>query len=323
MPADKEWALLANYADRTLIRNVVAMKLSEICGFSWTPRMRSVEVYLNGEYQGVYTLCEHKKISPDRVDIDIVGEGDNSGEGVTGGYYLEMEENQDETTCWWTGMGVPMMFSDPEEPTPAQYAYMTGLIDEFEKVLQSSSFADPVKGYAAYIDVPSFINYYIVQELTKNVDGNLRKSSFLTKERGKKMEMYHLWDFDLTLGNCGYFDGSVGNGPENFWIKDYKSDCTRGMGWYGYLFKDPAFVTAVKARLNELMPQLEAIPEFIDDQVFMLEKAQARNFERWDINASVDWVKMPSRGSYEAEVEYLKDFYVSRLDWLVKALMQL
>ena len=323
MPADKEWALLANYADRTLIRNVVAMKLSEICGFSWTPRMRSVEVYLNGEYQGVYTLCEHKKISPDRVDIDIVGEGDISGEGVTGGYYLEMEENQDETTCWWTGMGVPMMFSDPEEPTPAQYAYMTGLIDEFEKVLQSSSFADPVKGYAAYIDVPSFINYYIVQELTKNVDGNLRKSSFLTKERGKKMEMYHLWDFDLTLGNCGYFDGSVGNGPENFWVKDYKSDCTRGMGWYGYLFKDPAFVTAVKARLNELMPQLEAIPEFIDDQVFMLEKAQARNFERWDINASVDWVKMPSLGSYEAEVEYLKDFYVSRLDWLVKALMQL
>ena len=84
MPADKEWALLANYADRTLIRNIVAMRLSEICGFSWTPRMRSVEVYLNGKYQGVYTLCEHKKVSPDRVDIDLVDENDNSGDAVTG-----------------------------------------------------------------------------------------------------------------------------------------------------------------------------------------------------------------------------------------------
>ena len=86
MPADKEWALLANYADRTLIRNIVAMKLSEICGFSWTPRMRSVEVYLNNEYQGVYTLCEHKKVSKDRVDIDVGEENDNSGDAVTGGF---------------------------------------------------------------------------------------------------------------------------------------------------------------------------------------------------------------------------------------------
>lgn len=323
MPEDKEWALLANYADRTLVRNITAMKLSEICGFSWTPRMRSVEVYLNGEYQGVYTLCEHKKVSDDRVDIDIVSESDNSGDAVTGGYYLEMEENQDETTCWWTAMGVPMMFSDPEEPTEAQYEYMTGLIDEFETVLRSDAFADPSTGYAAYIDVPSFINYYIVQELTKNVDGNLRKSSFITKERGKKMEMYHLWDFDLTLGNCGYFDWKVGNGPDNFWIKDYKSDSTYGGGWFWYLFKDPAFVDAVQDRWNELMPQLRMIPDFIDQQVFSLAKAQKRNFEKWSINESVDWVMFPSLGSYEKEVEYLKEFYNDRLEWLEREINKL
>ena len=136
MPADKEWALLANYADRTLIRNIVAMKLSEICGFSWTPRMRSVEVFLNGKYQGVYTLCEHKKVSSDRVDIDLVGENDNEGDAVTGGYYLEIEEQQDETTCWWTSMGVPMMFSDPEEPTAQQLAYVKGLFDSLVKRLK-------------------------------------------------------------------------------------------------------------------------------------------------------------------------------------------
>ena len=323
MPADKEWALLANYADRTLMRNIVAMKLSEICGFSWTPRMHSVELYLNDEYQGVYTLCEHKKVSKDRVNIDVVGENDNGGDALTGAYYLEMEENQDETTCWWTTMGVPMMFSDPEEPTSEQYAYMTGYIDAFEKALQSDDSDDPELGYAAYIDVASFIDYYIVQELTKNVDGNLRKSSFITKEQGKKMEMYHLWDFDLTLGNCGYFNSSVGNGPENFWIKDYRSNSTYGGGWFWHLFKDPAFVKAVQTRWNELMPQLETIPQYIDELAFTLDKAQKRNFDRWDIRNSVDWVKMPSRGSYEAEVRYLKEFYSKRLEWLDTAINEL
>ena len=307
MPADKEWALLANYADRTLVRNIVAMKLSEICGFSWTPRMHSVEVYLNGKYQGVYTLCEHKKVSSDRVDIDVVGEDVTGGDAITGGYYLEIEEQQDETTCWWTSMGVPMMFSNPEEPNSEQLAYVKSLFESFEQALWAKDYSQ-TSGYPKYIDVDSFVDYYIVQELTKNIDGNLRKSSFITKERGKKMEMYHLWDFDLTLGNCGYFWGNVGNGPENFWIKLDK--------WYPHLFADPAFVDKVQKRWNELKPEFEKIPEFIDEQTFYLAKAQERNFKVWSIWESVDWVYFPSLGSYEKEVDYLKEFYTKRLEWL-------
>lgn len=307
MPADKEWALLANYADRTLVRNIVAMKLSEICGFSWTPRMHSVEVYLNGKYQGVYTLCEHKKVSSDRVDIDVVGEDVTGGDAITGGYYLEIEEQQDETTCWWTSMGVPMMFSDPEEPNSEQLAYVKSLFESFEQALWAKDYSQ-ASGYPKYIDVDSFVDYYIVQELTKNIDGNLRKSSFITKERGKKMEMYHLWDFDLTLGNCGYFWGNVGNGPENFWIKLDK--------WYPHLFADPAFVDKVQKRWNELKPEFDKIPEFIDEQTFYLVKAQERNFKVWSIWESVDWVYFPSLGSYEKEVDYLKEFYTKRLEWL-------
>lgn len=323
MPADKEWALLANYADRTLVRNIVAMKLSEICGFSWTPRMRSVEVYLNDEYQGVYTLCEHKKVSSDRVNIDIVGESDNDGEAITGGYYFEIEQQQDETTVWMTGMDVPMMFSDPEVPTDAQLAYAKKYFEDFEASLHSKDLADPAKGYAAYIDVPSFIDYYIVQELTKNIDGNLRKSSFITKERGRKLEMYHLWDFDLTLGNCGYFDWSVGNGPENFWIKDFTPGSWKGENWFNLMMKDPAFVDQLQQRWNQLKPEFDKIPEFIDEQVFSLAKAQERNFQKWSILESVDWVYFPSLGSYEKEVAYLKEFYTDRLAWLDRELNKL
>lgn len=323
MPADKEWALLANYSDRTLMRNIVAMKLSEMCGFSWTPRIRSVHVYLNDEYQGVYTICEHKKVSASRVNIEVIDETDNTGEALTGGYYLEIESDQDADVCWWTSMGVPLMFGEPETPTNAQINYVKNLINDFETALCSETFADSETGYAAYIDLKSFIDFYIVQELTKNVDGNVRKSAFLTKERGKKLEMYHLWDFDLTMGNCGYFDSRVGNGPEGFWVKDYNSSSVYGDGWYWRLFQDPAFVAQVKQRWNELKPQFETIPTFIETQAQILDAAQKKNFEVWSIHESVDWVKFPSRGSYKAEVDYLKTFYTKRLDWLDKELSKL
>ena len=308
MGADKEWALLANYSDRTLMRNILAMKLSEMCGFSWTPHMYSVHVYLNNKYQGVYTLCEHKKVHKDRVDIDL----------DAGDVYLEIEQQQDETTCWWTGMGVPMMFSDPEEPSAELLAEIKKWFSDFEASLYSKDIADPVKGYAAYIDVDSFIDYYIVQELAKNTDGNLRKSSFITKKKGGKLEMYHLWDFDLTFGNTGWLSD-----PEGFYIKDYNPSCVPGDNWFNRMLKDPAFATRLKNRWNELYPQIKAMTDFIDDQAKILDKAQRLNFEVWDINEVVDWVGVPSEGSYEAEVAFLKDFYERRVEWLNNAINKL
>lgn len=312
MPADKEWALLANYADKTLLRNVVAMHISEICGFSWTPAMVSVEVYMNGAYQGVYTLCEHKKVSSSRVDIEVVTETDTD---ITGGYYLEIEQNMDETTCFWTTMGVPMMFQEPEIPTPAQLAYVKGLFSDFETSLQNP---DSGKDYRDYIDEKSFIDNYIIQELTKNIDGNLRKSTFLTKERGGKLEMYHVWDFDLTLGNCNYFTSDVpgmDNSYRGFFIRDYSLH-GKNTGWYHYLFKDKDFENKVSARWKELLPQLRLIPEFIREQAFILEDAQKRNFERWKILNEYVWPNEKVLGNYKAEVDYLVEFYSSRLEWL-------
>lgn len=297
MPADKEWCLLANYSDRTLLRNITAMHLSEICGFPWTPRMRSVEVYLNNEYQGVYNLCEHKKVSKDRVNIDL----------DAGDVYLEIEEQQDETTCWWTTMGVPMMFSDPEEPSSEQLSKIKKMFNDFENALRNKDYSQQT-GYPKYIDVDSFIDYYIVQELTKNIDGNLRKSSFITIENGGKMVMYHLWDFDLTLGNAGYFAAETGNGYENFWIMNHR--------WYPYLFRDPAFVDRLQERWAELYPELAKVPQFISEQALYIDKAKDRNFQVWSIHESVDWVMFPSLGSYERELEYLKEFYTRRLGWL-------
>lgn len=213
-------------------------------------------------------------------------------------------------------MGVPMMFSDPEEPDADQLNYIKDYFADFEASLYAPDFADPETGYASYIDVDSFIDYFIVQELAKNTDGNLRKSSFITKEVGKKMEMYHLWDFDLTFGNSGW----VMHNPVGWWIKDYKPDCTLGDNWFNRMFQDPAFVAKVKARWEELLPQLREIPDFIDQQALYLDKAKDRNFNVWDINESVDWVECPSLGSYQKEVDFLKEFYTKRVSWMTNAL---
>ena len=320
---DKEWVLLANYADKTLLRNVVAMKLSEIVGMEWTPSMLPVEVYLNDEYMGCYTFSEHKKVSKHRVDLDIVGESDNSGDAVTGDYYMEIEQNMDETTCFRTSIcGIPMMFSDPEVPTAAQYDYIVGYFYDAENALMGNNFTDPDHGWQKYIDIESFAKAYIVNELTKNIDGNMRKSSFITKEKGKKLEMYHLWDYDLTLGNCNYLDDEFGatDGPEGWFIKDFSCNYwTHGWNhtnWYTRLTDDPAFCAKVKEIWDKHHQELSSIPDFIDVKAMIMEDAQKRNFKRWDILNTSVWPNVVVKGTYAGEVEYLKDYYTKRFRWL-------
>lgn len=320
---DKEWVLLANYADKTLLRNVVAMKLSEIVGMEWTPSMLPVEVYLNDEYMGCYTFSEHKKVSKHRVDLDIVGESDNSGDAVTGDYYMEIEQNMDETTCFRTSIcGIPMMFSDPEVPTAAQYDYIVGYFYDAENALMGNNFTDPDNGWQKYIDIESFAKAYIVNELTKNIDGNMRKSSFITKEKGKKLEMYHLWDYDLTLGNCNYLDDEFGatDGPEGWFIKDFSCNYwTHGWNhtnWYTRLTDDPAFCAKVKEIWDKHHQELSSIPDFIDVKAMIMEDAQKRNFKRWDILNTSVWPNVVVKGTYAGEVEYLKDYYTKRFRWL-------
>ncbi len=315
MPANKDWALMANYSDKSLLRNKTAMKVSEICGMSWTPKMVSVEVYLNGEYLGVYDLCEHKEVAKNKVNIDIVKETDNEGDALTGGYYFEIEQNTDEPVCWWTWKGVPMMFLEPQYPSDKQLEYVKDYFYKFEQALFSDDFASVANGYAKYIDVDSFVNYFIIQELSKNVDGNTRKSTFITKERGGKLEMYHVWDFDLAFGNADYFDSNVGNGPQNWWIKSYGCQGYHS-GWYWRLFQDANFVKKVKARWQEVKPKLELVPDFIDLWAAELQDSPVRNFDKWQILKIYVWPNVKIPGTYQGEIDYLKEFYTERLNWI-------
>ncbi|MFT3903068.1 MAG: CotH kinase family protein [Niabella sp.] len=319
MSADKDWALLANYLDKTLLRNITAFEISRIAGMSWTPHSISVDFYLNGVYQGVYALTEHVKVSKDRLNMDLVKSSDNTGEALTGGYFLELDFHFDELYKFKTDIKeLPIMFKDPDEPTTQQFNYVKNFFNTAESTLYADNFKDEQNGYRKYIDMESFINYYIIQELAKNVDGNLRGSCYLAIRRNGKIEQPLVWDFDLAFGNADYITWEQGASSAEYdgW---FIKTCSP---WYDRFFQDPTFVSALKKRWNELKPELDKIPAFIKERAQKLDEAQKRNFASkssggagWDIT-KVEWNTNRIRGSYDAEVKYLTDFVEKRIAWL-------
>ena len=319
MSNDKDWALLANYADKTLLRNITAFQIARIAGMSWVPTSISADLYLNGVYRGVYSLTEHVKVSDERLDMNLVTASDNAGEALTGGYLLELDFHYDEPYKFKTNLKqLPILFKDPDEPTVQQYNYVRDFFNTAETVLYGANFRDPQNGYRRYIDMESFINYYIVQELAKNVDGNLRGSCYMAIRRGGKIEMPLVWDFDIAFGNANHItweQGASSVGWDGWFIK------TRSP-WFDRLFEDPVFVSALKQRWQLLKPQLALVPAFVKERAAQLSEAQKRNFAPvssggagWNIN-EVMWPNFIDRGSYAGEVNYLVDFIEKRLSWL-------
>lgn len=318
MSNDRNWALLANYYDKTLLRNQIAFEISRIAEMSWTPKSISVDYYMNGTYRGVYSLTEHVRVSDERLDMDIVSTNDNAGEALTGDYLLELDFHYDEPVKFMTSLkSLPMMFKDPEEPTSAQFQYVENFFNSAESVLYSENFLDPQEGYRKYIDVESFINYYIVHELAKNVDGNLRASCYMALRRNGKIEIPMVWDFDLAFGNADYItweQGATSRGWDGWYIKTQSP-------WFDRLFLDPQFVDQLQARWNELKPELDKVPDFIRAHAEELKEPQARNYSPkpsgagWSIT-KIEWNTSIIRGSYQNEVNYLIEFVEKRLQWL-------
>ena len=315
MPSDKEWALIANYSDKSMLRNAISMRISEMLGFSWTPKWAWVEVYLNDKYQGLYNLFEHKEVNGHKVAIDV----------ENGAAYLELDKTLNEPVSFQTDMQIPVMFKDPVNPSSQLQDEVKTYLQAFETALKGKDFADPEQGYARYIDVDSFIAYFIIEEFSKNIDGKLCRSTFLAYVPGRPMEMYHVWDFDLAWGNCNYFTQyypKLDSGPTGFQTKDYTS-YGENTGWYHRLFDDPAFVARVLARWDEIKPGLLAIPDYIDEQVRFIRPAVDRNFEKWPILGKYVWPNVEYPDTYEGEIAYLKRFYSARMEWLDAALRAL
>jgi hypothetical protein len=330
MPAESDWVLYAPYSDKTMLRNAITFYLGSKLG-NWQPRFRFCEVYLNGSYIGVYQLTEKIKRDKERVPVSKMDQTDVSGDNVTGGYILKVDKINGLSSSEYFYNYPDIRFSnahnyawswyypEAEDLTPEQRNWFKSYIKTVENAVNSSAFTDAVYGYPQYIDVSSFIDFQIMNELSNNVDG-YRYSTFFYKDRdskGGKLKAGPLWDFDLCYGNVDY---SPKNLAIDMWefnnIGPYEYNC---MHWWYRFMMDPAYVKAIKNRWNSLRQgplKNDSVTGYIDQQVLWLGEALTRNFAKWPILSAYVWPNSAVRYSYSAEINFLKDWILRRMTWM-------
>lgn len=309
MPSNRHWVLLANHGDKSLLRNEVAFELSRRLGMPYTTRSRFVEVFLNGNYLGNYELAEHLRTGSNRVNIASLGAGDETEPDITGGYLLELDWPGPDTSFSTSRCGLPLRVDAPDSLTGTQRAWIIGHMNNIEAVLASPDFADPATGYAAWLDVDSFVNWYVINELLMNRDA-FRGSTFFTKDRNARLAIGPIWDHDLSMGNNRLMFATHPGNPEAF--GRLGETC-----WYSRLLEDPAFVQKVRARWQAVRAaQLDSLPDYVDTQAAALAQSQASNFARWTILDKGDWPGVVVPGSHAGEVEYLRWWLQRRIAWL-------
>lgn len=326
MPVENDWVFHGPYSDKSLMRNMLAYNIGNAMSDEWHPRTRFVELEINGEYRGVYLCTEKIKIDNDRVDIARLYPEDISGDQLTGGYIISIDRDQfgswNSPFMGRTGsVDVPFSYVDPKyhELMPEQRAYIRKYITDFEYALHGVNYRDPELGYRAYIDVISFIDYFIITELSKDLDG-YRVSVYFHKDKdskGGKLVMTPFWDYNIGFGNANFFDAGNPVG----WASDGigRGDAYEIPFWWDRLRTDPYFETLLKYRWEDLKENVISkgrIYHVIDSAANLLSEAQERNFAVWDVLNSWVWPNNYVGGSYSNEVNYMYNWIAQRIDWI-------
>ena len=303
MPKDKKWILLANYSDKTMLRNELAFDLSRYSNLNWTSESRFIELFINNEYLGVYQIVQKVEESSNRVNL-----GDN-------GYLLEVDQlsRLDPDDVFFETDNYLFNIKEPNlDFEDNKYNIIKNYIELTENTLLGNNFMDSVDGYSKYIDVDSFIDWYLINEITKNNDAIFFSSVYMNYIPGGKLKMGPIWDYDISLGNINYNGNETTDG---FWIKNAT--------WYSRLFEDPNFVTKVKSRFNYFYNNRDLFQEHINSNSLYLNQSQERNFYKWPILGTYIWPNNVYFSTYDEEVIYLKEWLDQRLDWLNNNLNEL
>jgi len=303
MPNDKKWLFLAEYADKTMLRNKIAFEMGYMSNLDWTPEAKFAEVFINGDYNGTYNITQKVEESDNRVAI-----GDT-------GYLLELDQldRLDSDDVYFESAVTEKFIINIKEPNldegSDEFTYIENLITNFENNLFSENFTDEATGYRQFIDIDSFIDWFLISEITKNVDSMFFSSIFLNVMPGEKIKMGPLWDFDLSFGNVDYADSRY---PEGWWVK-YNP-------WYERLFQDLAFVEAVRNRFEYFNNNRDYILNKIDTYAEKLKWAQEENDDKWQTIGVYVWPNPVIFDTYQEEVDHMKAWYETRMDWLESAL---
>jgi len=305
----KKWVLLANYADKSLIRNYTAFEMARVLdNLAYTPTTYPVDVFLNGEYIGIYSIGERIEAKTGRVEL-----ADN-GSAVDTGYMVEIGGTATGDTYgvnWFHSTmlkHLKIKCPDDQEVTKEQCTYIYDYFAAAENAIKKNL------NYEDYIDIGALIDWQIMNEIAYNIDCCFRRSCYITKNAGGKLTLGPIWDFDLAFGNMwadkNKYDEWVCIGtnevvPEN---------------WLTYLMKYDEYREAFRARWEEVKDELLATAmEAIDEMSAKVTPSAKYNFTRWDIlNDRVAYEPsfVTKYNTYELQIEYLKDFINSRWQFL-------
>ena len=333
MPEEEDWILQAPYSDKSLIRNVLIYDISREIG-RYASRVNFVELTLNDTIDGVYVLMEKLKRDKNRIDINKLKSSEISGDDLTGGYIIKIDKADDQYTSINSfasehspydsseSNSVRFLYDTPdkEDITLEQKNYISSYIKNFENALAGSNFSEMDEGYDAYINTDDFIDFFLLNELANNVDG-FRISTFIVKDKNKKLSMGPIWDFNLAFGNADYCSG----GETNVWAYKLNDRCPGGMWpvpfWWERLLQDPNYVSKVKTRWQQLRESAlsnNSIIQKIDsyNQTLKLSGSIKRNFDRWPVLGIYVWPNNYIGTSHQQEIDYIKNWINKRLNWL-------
>ena len=309
MPTERDWVLLANFGDRSLLRNTAALDLGAQTGLAWTPRHRAVEVVLDGSYVGSYLLTEHVERSDDRVDktsrlfeLDERLEADEAADGVDLGFRSRR--------------GTPVVYQDPDTPTDEEKSAASAAVEAFETALATHDYAT----WSPLVDVDSFVDFYLVSELFKGIDADCFTSCFFTWKPGGTITMGPLWDFDHSAGyGPGKALSPYLSGPTGWWAnrQDDFTSVSRphpSFSWLAQMWRSPQFRTAVIARWDELSDQIAAVPSGLPGLAAALGNASSNNWERW--SGAQYQVAQTHGTTWAGEVAWLQTWLTQRIAWL-------
>ena len=301
MHKDKSWVLIPNYNDKSMLRNSLAFYMSSISNIDYTPESHFLDLTFNGKYWGTYQLCEKLKIAKHRVNV-----GDD-------GFLFEIDFRCiDEADSRY--FSVPHMeesvvsIKDPEvEYGDANFRYAKEFVNRADEALFSNNFTDPATGWQAYMDMDSFVDWYLIQEIGKNLDGKFYTSCYMHLARGGKLKMGPIWDMDVAYGNMSQANQSCYR-PTGFHIKNAL--------WYERLFKDPAFVKRVKERFDYFYRHQNDILANVNADAQYLKYSAKENNDVWHVLNVKTWPNYDIWGSYQNEVQNVKVWFTTRMEWL-------
>ena len=327
-PAVKNWALIANYSDKSLMRNYMTFMLGRsLHTMGFTPNAIFVEVYLNGRYNGLYCLQDHMEAKPSRVNVEgyIL---DGSGKLTDVGFLVEFDwikENRNPGAVegrdyfalpdknFLCFLRYPQYDDDGFENNPALYQQAFDYVKDYVTSVHNAIIDHNKTEFESLCERDSFIDYFIVQEMSRDIDGGYL-STFFNKKPGGKMQMGPLWDYDLAFGNCNYIGHTTDySSPEGWYI-------VRESRWFRNLLRTEDFYEDFRTRFMELSAtNIQYTIDCIDPTRELIREAALRNFNRWKILGTYVWPNPPgvlARKTWDGQVDYIKEFWDGRNKWM-------